>query len=172
MLGYTGPCFCSATYPGLSASKNILYKKKKKSLQQHDSAEHTSQQSCKLRRVIFGAVSCFLENTCSGSAFLFHLLNNLWPRICTKHFKSFFFPLPPEAAITEAAAADKPAGVDKDPAVARPITARQIKTTTTKKSERLLWQALTAHPMHVPPLPPARHDFTKRSARATETCHP
>lgn len=48
----------------------------------------------------------------------------------------FFFPLPPEAAITEAVAADKPAGVDKDPAVARPITARQIKTTTTKKKAR------------------------------------
>lgn len=58
-------------------------KKNKKGSQQHDSAEGTSWQSRKLRRVIFGAVSRFLE---THSKFLFHLLNNLRLGICTKHF--------------------------------------------------------------------------------------
>lgn len=82
---------CSATYSGLSANKNIFRRKKnlkKKGSQQHDSAEGTLRQSRKQHRIIFGAVSRFLE---THSTFLFHLLNNLRLGICTKHFIFFFF---------------------------------------------------------------------------------
>lgn len=70
----------------VSQQEHIHKGGKKKASQQDDSAEGTSQQSRKPRRIIFGAVSCFLE---THSTFLSHLLNNLQLGICTKHFIFF-----------------------------------------------------------------------------------
>lgn len=53
-----------ALLPILGYQPTRIYSEgKKKGSQQHDSAEGTSRQSRKLRRILFGAVSRFLENT-------------------------------------------------------------------------------------------------------------
>lgn len=43
------------------------------------------QWNSKLDCIIFGAVSNFLETYAQSKTFTFPQLNNLWPRICTKH---------------------------------------------------------------------------------------